>query len=187
MYTTSHELMHWYIPTAFAFDAESPPSWFAEGFTDYMAMKILLVGDLIEPVEFLEAIGQRLASYRANPLYGNTSILRAQDDFWNEDAYRYIYDGGAAAAFLLDLGFQDRGGSLERALRELQKQDPVTIEKVTAALASVRENSWIHDWLDAGTNPDWEARFSQYGLAVRDGRLTSLNDWTTDALSSIRP
>ena len=187
MYTTSHELMHWYIPTAFAFDSESPPAWFSEGFTDYMALKILLVGDLIGPDEFLERIGQRFARYRANPLYGDTSILQAQDDFWNEDAYRYIYDGGATAAFLLDLGFQDRGGSLERALRELQQQDPVTVEKITATLASVRENSWIHDWLDAGANPDWEARFSQYGLAFRDGRLTSLNDRTTDALSSIRP
>ena len=187
MHTTSHELMHWYIPTAFAFDSESPPAWFSEGFTDYMALKILLVGDLIEPAEFLAAIGQRLARYRENPLYGSTSILEAQDDFWTEEAYRFIYDGGAAAAFLLDLGFQDRGGSLERALRGLQKQNPVTVGKVTTALAGVRENRWINDWLKAGANPDWEARFSQYGLAIKDGRLISLNDWTTDALSSIRP
>jgi hypothetical protein len=71
-------------------------------------------------------------------------------------------------------------------LREIQRQNPVTVEKVTAVLASVRENSWIHDWLEAGVNPDWEARFSQYGLALREGRLISLNNWTTDALSSIR-
>ena len=187
MYTAAHELMHWYIPTAFAFGIEGPPAWFAEGFTDYMALKVLLVGNLIEPAEFLTAIGERFARYRASPLYGDTSISRAQESFWEEDSYRYIYDGGAVAAFLLDLGFQDRGGSLERALRELRHQRPVGVQTLTAALAAVRENEWIHDWLDSGANPDWEARFSQYGLALTDDTLISLNNWTTDALSSIKP
>jgi len=187
MYTTAHELMHWYIPTAFAFEVADPPAWFAEGFTDYMALKVLLVGNLIEPAEFLTAIGERLARYRASLLYGHTSVSQAQESFWEENSYRYIYDGGAVAAFLLDLGFQDRGGSLERALRELQRQRPVGVETVTATLAAVRENDWIHDWLDTGANPDYEARFSQYGLALTDGALISLNNWTTDALSSIKP
>jgi predicted metalloprotease with PDZ domain len=184
MYTTAHELMHWYIPTAFDFE-DAPPSWFAEGFTDYMALKILLVGGLIEWREFLDEIGARFARYRASPLHG-TSIAEAQEDFWDEHAYRYIYDGGAAAAFLLDLGFQDRGGSLERVLREVGSRDRLTTEDLTTALAAVRENGWIGDWLATGANPDWEARFAPYGLAWRNDTLTSLNDWASDALSSIR-
>jgi predicted metalloprotease with PDZ domain len=184
--TTSHELMHWYIPTAFQFE-DGPPAWFAEGVTDYMSIKTLLVGGLIAPQEFLDEIGRRLARYRDSPLYGTRSITDAEEDFWDNDVYRYIYDGGAVAAFLLDLGFQDRGGSLERALRGVQRQRPVTQEDLTRSLTSVRENRWLEDWLAAGTNPDWEARFSQYRLAYRNDRLISLSDWATDALSTIRP
>ncbi|KPK82524.1 MAG: hypothetical protein AMS25_01905 [Gemmatimonas sp. SM23_52] len=187
MYTTAHELMHWYIPTAFRFRG-TPPSWFAEGFTDYMALKTLLVGELIAPQDFLDEIGVRLMRYRESPLYGERSIAEAQADFWEEDAYHYIYDGGAAAAFLLDLGFQDRGGSLERALKQLRRSTPVTQESLKAALAAIPENAWIEDWLASGANPDWDARLERYRLARRSGdSLVSLDDWATDVLSSIRP
>jgi predicted metalloprotease with PDZ domain len=186
LYTTTHELTHWYIPTGFRFEGQ-PPSWFAEGFTDYMALRILLVAGLIEPQEFLDEIGTRWMRYRGSPLYGQTSIVDAEADFWSDDAYQYIYDGGSLAAFLLDLGFQDRGSSLERTLKEVRRAEPVTAESLTAALAAVRENRWIEDWLADGTNPDWESRFEQYGLTRRNDSLVSLNDWATNALSSIRP
>lgn len=185
-YTTAHELMHWYIPTGFAFDSESP-SWFSEGFTDYMALKTLLVGGLIDAQAFLDEIDFRWARYRSSPLYGTASIVDAEEDFWNEDTYHYIYDGGALAALLLDLGFQDRGGSLERALGELRRRPQLSDDDLVAALASIRENEWINDWLAAGTNPDWEGRLEAYGLAQRNDSLVSLNDWATNALSSIRP
>lgn len=186
IYTTAHELMHWYIPTGFAFASE-PPSWFAEGFTDYMALKTLLVGRLTDPQVFLDEIHFRWQRYRDSPLYGTASIVDAEEDFWNEDTYHYIYDGGALAALLLDLGFQDRGGSLERALGELRRRPQLSDEDLVAALASIRENEWINDWLAAGTNPDWEGRLEAYGLAQRNDSLVSLNDWATNALSSIRP
>lgn len=186
-YTTAHELLHWYIPTAFRFRQAPPPSWFAEGFTDYMALKTLLVGQLIDPRQFLQEIGVRFARYRDSPLYGTRSITEAQADFWEDDAYRYIYDGGAAAAFLLDLGFQGRGGSLERVLATVRRGNPVTVASLTAALTAARENLWLEDWLAFGNNPDWEVRFSQYGLAWNDNTLVGTNDWATDALSSIRP
>ena len=186
IYTTAHELMHWYIPTGFAFDSE-PPSWFAEGFTDYMALKTLLVSGLIDPRTFLDEIDFRWERYRDSRLYGAASIADAQVDFRNEDTYHYIYDGGALAALLLDLGFQDRGGSLERALRQLRRRTQYSHEDLVAALASVRENEWIEDWLADGTNPDWEGRFEAYGLIRSNDSLESLNDWATNALSSIQP
>ena len=186
LYTTAHELMHWYIPTGFALKGQ-PPSWFAEGFTDYMALKILLAGGLIEPQEFLDRIGERIARYRRSSLYGLKSVVEAQADFWKDDAYRYIYDGGAAAAFLLDLGFQDRGGSLEHALREIRRNQLVTADNLTSALAAVRENRWILEWLASGANPDWDLRLEQYRLSWRDDTLISLDGWVTNALSSIRP
>jgi predicted metalloprotease with PDZ domain len=186
LHTTTHELTHWYIPTGFRFEGQ-PPSWFAEGFTDYMALKILLVGGLIEPQEFLDEIGARWTRYRRSPLYGQTSIVDAEADFWSDDAYQFIYDGGSAAAFLLDLGFQDRGGSLERALKDLRQTEHVTAERLTAALAAVSENRWIEDWLADGANPDWESRFERYGLTRSNDSFVSLNDWATNALSSIRP
>ncbi len=186
MHTTSHELMHWYIPIGFSFE-EEPPRWFAEGFTDYMALKILLVGGLIEPQAFLDAVGERLSRYLSSPLYGVQSVAEAESDFWKNDTYRYIYDGGAAAAFLLDLGFQDRRGSLERALTEIRRNSPVSQTALMNALAAVQENEWIRDWLAGTANPDWEARFNDYGLAWRNQTLVSTDDWATNALSSIRP
>lgn len=186
MRTASHELMHWYIPTGFRFGDPSP-SWFAEGFTDYMSLKALLAGGLIEPQEFLDEIGQRLQRYQANPLYGQRSLPEAQADFWEDDAYRFIYDGGASAAFLLDLGFQDRGGSLERLLRRLQTVAPLTTAAIEASLAGIPENEWIVEWLRAGANPDWDARLARYQLIWRGRRLVSRDDWATDALASIRP
>lgn len=184
--TAAHELMHWYIPTGFRF-GDPAPSWFAEGFTDYMALKALLAGGLIQPQEFLDELGARLQRYRANPLYGQRSLTEAQNDFWDDDAYRFIYDGGASAAFLLDLGFQDRGGSLERVLRQLQRLAPLTAADIRTALSSVPENGWIANWLDAGVNPDWDARLARYRLRWRNGTLESQDGWATDALASLRP
>lgn len=186
VYTTAHELMHWYIPTGFAFDSE-PPSWFAEGFTDYMALKTLLVGGLIDAQAFLDEMHFRWQRYRDSPLYGTTSIIEAEEDFWSEDTYHYIYDGGALAALLLDLGFQDRGGSLERSLGQLRRRPQMSAEDLVAMLASIRENEWISDWLATGKNPDWEGRLETYGLASRNDSFVSLNDWATNALRSIRP
>lgn len=186
LYTTAHELMHWYVPTGFAFQSD-PPAWFAEGFTDYLALKTLLVAGLIEPQAFLDEIDFRWSRYRESPLYETATPLDAQEDFWKEDAYQYIYDGGALAAFLLDLGFQDRGASLERALRQLQDRELMGDGDLIAALASVRENEWIEDWLADAANPDWEGRLEAYGLVRSNDSLVSLNDWATNALSSIRP
>jgi len=186
LYTTAHELMHWYVPTGFAFRSD-PPAWFAEGFTDYLSLKTLLVAGLVEPQAFLDEIGFRWSRYRESPLYDNASMLEAQKDFWKEDAYQYIYDGGASAAFLLDLGFQDRGSSLEHALRELAGREVLDDDDLAVALASVSENEWIEDWLADASNPDWEGRLEAYGLARRNDSLVSLNDWATNVLSSIRP
>lgn len=186
-HTAAHELTHWYIPTGFRFDGD-PPSWFAEGFTDYLALKIQLASGLIEPQEFLNEIGERLNRYRESPLYGVTSVGDAQADFWREDAYRFIYDGGTSAAFLLDLGFQDRGLSLERSLAELRTRTPLTLEAITSTLSGgFRENEWIAAWAANGSNPDWDAELDRYKLVWRDEKLVSLNGWATDALSSIRP
>ncbi len=122
-----------------------------------MALKILLVGGLIEPQAFLDAVGERLSRYLSSPLYGVQSVAEAESDFWKNDTYRYIYDGGAAAAFLLDLGFQDRRGSLERALTEIRRNSPVSQTALMNALAAVQENEWIRDWLAGTANPDWES------------------------------
>lgn len=186
MFTTAHELMHWYIPIGFPL-REEPPRWFAEGFTDYMALKSLLVGDLIEPQVFLDEIAERLNRYRSSPIHGTRSIVAAESDFWQNDTYRFIYDGGAAAAFLLDLGFQDRAGSLERALREARRSSPLTVDRLITVLAGVSENEWIHDWLASGADPDWDARLETYGLRWDDGTLVTRDGWATNVLASIRP
>lgn len=187
-HTTAHELTHWYIPTAFRFEGDAP-AWFAEGFTDYLALRIQLAAGLMRPQEFLDEIAARIARYRSSPLYGKTSVAAAQADFWEGDAYRYIYDGGTAAAFLLDLGFQDRGRSLERALTEARRSggalDSETL--ITVLSGGFRENAWIEAWVTDGTNPDWDAELRRYKLEWRDGSLVSLNDWATNALGSIRP
>lgn len=186
LFTTSHELMHWYIPTAFGFQGK-PPSWFSEGFTDYFSLKALLAGDLIEPEAFLAEIADRLARYRRSPLYGETSVADAQDDFWEDDAYRFIYDGGAVAAFLLDLGFQARGESLEGVLSSVRESRPVTAERLADALGSIEENEWIHGWLEGGGNPDWESELERYGLDWNGKTLVSSDGWATEMLSTIRP
>ena len=186
-HVAAHELTHWYIPTGFRFDGDAP-SWFAEGFTDYFALKIQLAGGLMEPDQFLAEIAERLTRYQQSPLYGKTSVAEAEADFWRDDAYRFIYDGGTVAAFLLDLGFQDRGRSLERAVKDVRRDTPITTEKLTAALSGgFRENAWISAWVADGTNPDWDSELKRYKLEWRNGSLVSLNDWVTNALSSIRP
>jgi predicted metalloprotease with PDZ domain len=186
-HTTAHELTHWYVPTAFRFPGDAP-SWFAEGFTDYLALKIQLATGLIEPQEFLDEIAVRLTRYRNSPLHGRISVAEAQADFWDDDAYRFIYDGGAAAAFLLDLGFQDRGRSLERALTEARRETQLTAQRLATVLSGgFRENAWIDAWVSDGTDPDWDIELNRYRLDWRNGSLVSLNGWATNALSSIRP
>ncbi|MGD2216679.1 MAG: hypothetical protein PVJ64_07980 [Gemmatimonadales bacterium] len=186
MRTTAHELMHWYIPIGFSFRQE-PPRWFAEGFTDYMALKSLLVGQLIAPQDFLDEIAVRLDRYQSSSLYGDRSIVDAERDFWRPEVYRYIYDGGTAAAFLLDLAFQDRGASLERALTQIRRSSPVNDDVLIRVLGAIRENEWIEPWLAHGTQPDWDVRLQRYRLVRRDGTLVSLDDWATNVLGSIRP
>lgn len=183
--TTAHEMTHWYIPQAFEFD-EKPPAWFAEGFTDYLSLKALLASGLIDGPTFLQSMGQRLARYRKSPLYGHSTMAQAQSDFWENDAYRYIYDGGAVAAMLLDLGFQARGRSLERTLTEVRRAGPLTLESLTDALAGVEENDWIRPWVESGKAPDWDAELDRYDLALKDGRLISRDGWAVRVLSSIR-
>ena len=186
-HTTAHELTHWYIPTAFRFPGEAP-SWFAEGFTDYLALKIQLATGLLEPQKFLDEIAARLTRYRSSPLHGRMSVTEAQADFWSDDAYRFIYDGGTAAAFLLDLGFQDRGRSLERALTEARSESQLTTERLTTVLSGgFRENAWVETWVGDGTDPDWDTELNRYRLEWQNGSLVSLNGWVTNALSSIRP
>jgi predicted metalloprotease with PDZ domain len=186
MRTTAHELMHWYIPIGFSFQQE-PPRWFSEGFTDYMALKSLLVGELITAQDFLDEIVVRLDRYQSSNLYGVRSIVEAERDFWRPGVYRYIYDGGTAAAFLLDLAFQDRGASLERALTQIRRSSPVTADVLIRELGAIRENEWIEPWLVDGTQPDWDARLQRYRLARRNGTLVSLDAWATNVLGSIRP
>ena len=186
LFTTAHELMHWYIPTAFSFDGR-PPSWFSEGFTDYFSLKALLAGELIEPDVFLAEIGERLSRYRSSPLYGETSVADAQEDFWEDNAYRFIYDGGAVAAFLLDLGLQARGRSLERVLSDVRKNGPITNERLASTLGAVEENEWLHGWLAGEGNPDWEAELARYRLVWNGETLISSDGWATEVLSSIRP
>ncbi len=186
MRTTAHELMHWYIPTGFSFRQEAP-RWFSEGFTDYMSLKSLLVGQLIAPQDFLDEIAQRLDRYQSSNLYGVRSIVEAERDFWRPEVYRYIYDGGTVAALLLDLAFQDRGASLERALTQIRRSSPVTENVLIRELGAIRENEWIEPWLADGIQPDWDARLQRYRLARRDGTLVSLDGWVTDVLGSIRP
>ncbi|HSG81726.1 MAG TPA: hypothetical protein VLC48_05715 [Gemmatimonadota bacterium] len=186
MYTTAHELTHWYIPIGFRFDGQAP-RWFAEGFTDYLALKILLAGGLIDGQTFLNEVAARLTRYRGSGHYNSRSIVDAEKDFWEDETYRYIYDGGASAAFLLDLGFQDRGRALEQAIKAARRSAPVTTEVLRSALASVPENAWIDAWLASGANPDWDARLERYKLVWQDNTLVSLNDWATDALATIRP
>ncbi len=186
LHTTAHELMHWYIPTGFVFDG-APPSWFAEGFTDYFSLKILLAGELIGPEEFLAEIADRLNRYRASPLYGVTSVSDAQADFWDDNSYRFIYDGGAVAAFLLDIGFQARGQSLERVLGDIRNGGAVTNESLSVALGSVRENEWINAWLAGEGNPDWDVELARYRLSWNGSTLVSSDGWATDVLGNIRP
>ncbi len=186
MATTAHEVMHWYIPETFRFSG-APPAWFAEGFTDYFAAKTLLAGELIEPDMFFRRMGRLLSRYRSSPLFGVRSIAEAEADFWEDNTYRYIYDGGAAAAFLLDLGFQAGGRSLERALSEARRTLPVTASSLASALSTVRENRWIGDWIAGTADPDWDAELERYGLVWKNGDLVTVDDWATEMLRTIRP
>lgn len=183
--TTAHELMHWYIPQAFGFE-ENPPAWFSEGFTDYFALKAALAGDLIRGEEFLAEIGERMARYQASPLFGRASMADAQQDFWEDDAYRYIYDGGALAALLLDLGFQARGRSLEGALERARSDGRSSIEALTSALGGVPENGWLQDWLADARDPEWDRQLERYGLLWRDDRLESTDGWALEVLANVR-
>ena len=184
--TAAHEMMHWYIPQAFDF-GEKPPAWFAEGFTDYFALKALLASGLIDGPSFLRAMGERLTRYRKSPLYGHSTMAQAQTDFWEDDAYRYIYDGGAVAALLLDLGFQARGRSLEGILRAARRNDPLTLKALTDALAVVDQNDWLRAWIESGAAPDWDAELERYGLLWKDGELRSEDGWAVNVLGSIPP
>lgn len=95
--TISHEIFH--LWNAYAVAPKEQADWFKEGFTDYYSLMLLRKNGFIQEARLLYEISSHLSRYEA--ARSQASIAEAGDQ--KHYVKDMVYDGGASAAFALDL------------------------------------------------------------------------------------
>jgi predicted metalloprotease with PDZ domain len=163
----AHEYMHSWVPTALGRlpgESEAVDHWFSEGFTDYLATKVLLRAGLWSPADYVEDKNETLLRYGTSPARNATAADIAAR-FWTDEAVRQIsYDRGHLLATMLDGEISARADgarSLEAVLRVQRKA-----AEGRDALATDLFRTVLRDetGLDAATVVD---RFARDGETIR--------------------
>ncbi len=111
----AHEMLHLWIGNHIM--GSSPPDtyWFTEGFTDYLAIKLMYRAGLLSEAMLQQRLANVVRRYRLaarlSPGVGLVEAGQAKHENWE-----LIYGGGAMIAFLLDA---ENPTGFQRALREL--------------------------------------------------------------------
>lgn len=99
-----HELFHVFSPQAFQPTDPQDFYWFWEGFSDYMALKIMAYNRLYDSESFLNACASVFNEYIRSPVRKSLSLIQASREFFaSRDAEKLTYNKGFLVAFLMDL------------------------------------------------------------------------------------
>ncbi|HEY0149795.1 MAG TPA: hypothetical protein VGB70_12440 [Allosphingosinicella sp.] len=122
----AHEYMHSWVPIGLGGmpEDEAANFWFAEGFADYLASKVLLRSGLWTLEQWAADKNETLLRYNTSP----AKTIAARDvgeRFWSDQAVQQVsYDRGQLLAAMLDAEIADRTArkqSLDSVLRTQKK------------------------------------------------------------------
>lgn len=126
----AHEYMHGWMPLELGglpAEDEAVDYWFSEGFTDYLASKVLLRAGLWSVADYVADKNETLLRYGTSPARA-ASAADVAARFWEDKAVRQVsYDRGHLLAALLDaeIALRSQGAesldSVLRAQREAAK------------------------------------------------------------------
>jgi predicted metalloprotease with PDZ domain len=143
-----HELFHLWNGEAVTF-GEQQQYWFSEGVTEYYSRLLPVRLGLVSAERFLETIGISWVSYLGAA--GSTGLLSAGDEKFQNSAL--VYDGGALAAFILDLRIRaatSNHKSLDNVLKSLYKASQhqegrgLTFDQIVRAVSAVAGRPMDH-------------------------------------------
>ncbi|TFI57811.1 hypothetical protein E2493_13375 [Sphingomonas parva] len=133
----AHEYMHSWVPLALgALPVEKQPSdyWFSEGFTDYLASKVLLRAGLWSASDYVADKNETLLRYGTSPAR-SASAEQVVERFWEDEAVRQLsYDRGHLLAAMLDAEIFARSQGADSLDAVLRAQRDVA--KGSSALAT---------------------------------------------------
>jgi predicted metalloprotease with PDZ domain len=101
----AHEYLHSWIPAELGGHADQDDAlnyWFSEGFTDYVAGRLLLAAEIRSLDEHLDYLNAVLTRYATSPArHADAELILAR--FWSDpDIGRVPYDRGQVFAYLVD-------------------------------------------------------------------------------------
>jgi predicted metalloprotease with PDZ domain len=122
----AHEYMHSWVPIALGNmpDDEARDYWFSEGFTDYLASKVLLRSGIWTLAQWAADKNETLLRYGTSPAK-TVAAADVSARFWTDEALQQVsYDRGHLLAAILDAQIAARTGgaqSLDHVVRAQQK------------------------------------------------------------------
>ncbi|MBK6942105.1 MAG: hypothetical protein IPH13_18145 [Planctomycetes bacterium] len=119
----AHEMAHHWIGGRVAVKApEAEHFWFSEGFTDFVARRVLADAGLLTRAQSIDELNATLVEYHANP-EKNAPASRIADAFWSDPNIGDLpYQRGNLVAIVVDHAIRTRTAgknSLDDLLREL--------------------------------------------------------------------
>jgi predicted metalloprotease with PDZ domain len=136
-----HEDMHTWIPQRIGASGvdEAQRYWFSEGFTDYLAHRLLLTAGAWTLDDYAAHLDATILAYEASPMRNAPNRVLARD-FWKDvyDAQRMAYMRGELLALYWNREMASRGASLQAALRSLLLPKEAAMEGKPEDLAASR-------------------------------------------------
>lgn len=165
-----HEDMHTWVPHRLGTvgDDEAPQFWFSEGFTDYLAHRLLVTAGLWTLDDYAQSIDARILFYERSPLRNAANAVLARE-FWKSSlAQRMPYVRGELLALRWAQALAARGESLQQVLRSLLLPDEAVEDdgrNRPERLASARFVSAVRARLGASMDADI-ARYVDEGATI---------------------
>jgi predicted metalloprotease with PDZ domain len=116
-----HEDIHTWVPHRLGTvgDHEARQYWFSEGFTDYLAHRLLVTAGVWTLDDYSSYVDTRIRAYEHWPLRNATNAEIARDFWKNPHAERMPYMRGELLALRWARALEARGESLQETLRSL--------------------------------------------------------------------
>jgi predicted metalloprotease with PDZ domain len=189
----SHEYFHsWNVkrikPAAFApydlaRESYTRQLWAFEGITSYYDDLALLRSGVIDPMSYLELVGQAMTAVARDPARHVQSVADSSFDAWikyyrrDENAPNAVvsyYIKGSLIALALDLTLRNRGSSLDAVMRALWERHGLTgigvpedgIERIASELAGGDLAPFFERHVRGTADPPLEDLLGGFGVTV---------------------
>jgi predicted metalloprotease with PDZ domain len=173
-YLFVHELTHNWIGIKYRPKITTPNfSWFSEGFTDFIAWKILLDNKWITSKEYIDHYNTVIQNIHFSR-YKNSSLSKMQNLFWkSNDAKQMAYDKGSLFAFRLNYLINKKNNkyTLKNIFCYIDKNTPITISVLSNAVNAIMGKKFFQkyytEYIEEGHDIKLEKSFfgSEYQLS----------------------